>query len=69
MESHCSTAVKLKKINDNKLKDSGANVIKLITAVSYVFSYQARVFVPCKPFQDSIVFASKAGAYPSENNF
>jgi hypothetical protein len=24
----------------------------------------ARVFVPCKPFQDSIVFMGKAGVYP-----
>ncbi len=43
-----------------------ANVIKLFTAVSYDFSYQARAFVPGKPFQPSLMFAGKAGAYPSE---
>ncbi len=48
---------------------SGANVIKLFTVVSYEFSQKARVFVACKPFQDSIVFADKAGAYSSETSF
>jgi hypothetical protein len=32
------------------------NVIKLFTVVSYDFSYQARVFVPGKPFQPSLMF-------------
>jgi hypothetical protein len=41
-----------------------ANVIKLFTAVSYNFS-----FVPGKPFQPSLMFAGKAGAYPSEVPF
>jgi hypothetical protein len=27
------------------------------------------VFVPCRPFHDSIVFAGKAGAYPREAPF
>jgi hypothetical protein len=27
------------------------------------------MFAPCKPLQDSIVFAGKAGAYPSETPF
>jgi len=46
-----------------------ANVIKLFTAVKYDFSLQAIVFVTCKSFQDGIVFADKAGAYPSETPF
>jgi hypothetical protein len=41
-----------------------ANVIKLFTAVSYVYS--ARGFVPGKPFQPSLMFTGKAGTYPSE---
>jgi hypothetical protein len=28
-----------------------------------------QVFVPGKPFQPSLVFAGKAGAYPSESTF
>ncbi len=36
-----------------------ANVIKLFTAVSYVF-------VPGKPFKPSLMFAGKARAYLSE---
>ncbi len=39
----------------------GANPIKLFTAVIYDFSLQARVFVPGKPFQSSLMFAGKAG--------
>jgi hypothetical protein len=42
----------------------GANVIKLFTAVSYDFSLKARAFIPGKPFQPSLMFAGKAGAYP-----
>jgi hypothetical protein len=45
---------------------TGANVTKLFMAVSYKLSQYARVFVRCKPFQESIVFAGMAGAYPSE---
>jgi len=44
----------------------GASVIKLFTAVSYEFSYLARVHVPGKPFQPGLILVSKAGAYPSE---
>ncbi len=43
----------------------GANPIKRFTAVIYIFSYQARVLVPGKRFQPSLMFAGKAGAYPS----
>ncbi len=46
-----------------------ANVIKLFTAVSYEFSLLARVFVPGKPFQPSLMFAGKAVAYQSEAPF
>jgi hypothetical protein len=35
----------------------GANVIKLFTAISYEFLYQARAFVPGKLFQSSLMFA------------
>ncbi len=47
-------------------KGPGINVVKLFTAVSYKFSWQASVFVSCKPFKDSIVFDGKEGAYTSE---
>jgi len=53
----------------NAILRSGANVIKLYTAVIYEFSYFARVFVPRKPFKDSIVLAGKEGAYLSETPF
>jgi hypothetical protein len=48
---------------------SVANVKKLFTAVSYDFSKYARVFVPGKPFQPSLMFGGKAGAYPREAPF
>ncbi len=38
-------------------------------AVSYEFSYKARAFVLGKPFRPSLMFACKAGAYPSEAPF
>ncbi len=34
--------------------------------VIYGFSKEARVFVPGKPLQPSLMLAGKAGAYPSE---
>ncbi len=40
----------------------GAYIIKLIMAVIH----GARVFVPIKPFQHSLVFVGEARAYPSE---
>ena len=43
-----------------------ACTIKIITAVIYWFHNKARVFVSGKPFQSSLMFAGKAGAYPSE---
>jgi hypothetical protein len=46
-----------------------ANVMKLLTAVSYEFLYYAGAFVPGKPFQPSQMFAGKAEAYPSEAPF
>jgi hypothetical protein len=39
---------------------TGANVIKLITAVSYEFSQKARVFAPEKTFQPSLMFVAKS---------
>jgi hypothetical protein len=47
----------------------GANVIKLFTAVIYEFSLKARMYVPSKPFQLSLMFEGKAGACPSEASF
>jgi hypothetical protein len=44
----------------------GANVIKPFTTISYAFSQEARAFVPRKPFQPSLMFGGKAGAYLSE---
>jgi len=47
----------------------GACINKLIMAVIYGFPEEAKVFVPGKPFQPSLMFAGKAGAYPSEASF
>ncbi len=47
----------------------GANVIKLFSAVNYDFLKYARVFVPGKPFQPSLMSSGKAGAYLSEAAF
>ncbi len=44
---------------------SGINVIKLFTAISYDFLKLATAFVPGNPFQSSLIFVGKAGAYPS----
>jgi hypothetical protein len=41
----------------------GPNVIKLYTAVIYEFLKFAWVFVLDKPFQPSLMFVGKAGAY------
>jgi hypothetical protein len=40
----------------------GACIIKLNTAVIYGIPCEARVFVPGKPFQPSLMFVGKAGA-------
>jgi hypothetical protein len=45
-----------------------ATGIKILSVI-YKFSYQASVFVPGAPFQPSIIFDGKAGAYPSEATF
>ncbi len=39
------------------------NAIKLFTHITYKFSKQARAFVSGKPFQSSLIFIGKAGAY------
>jgi hypothetical protein len=44
--------------------DSRACIIKLFTAVIYGFSLQARVFVPGKPFQPSLMFVGEARSLP-----
>jgi hypothetical protein len=46
-----------------------ANVIKLFADVIYKFSKYARVFVPGKFFQPSLMFVGKPGAYPIEEPF
>jgi len=47
----------------------GANAINLFTPIMYKCLLQARVFVPKRPFQPSIMSASKAEAYLSEETF
>ncbi len=44
-------------------------VIKLITSVSYECSQLAKLLVPDRLFQPSLMFVSEAGAYPSEAPF
>ncbi len=51
------------------LGHQGPVLEKHFTAVIYGFSLQARVFVPGKPFQLSLVFVGNAGAYLSETPF
>jgi hypothetical protein len=43
---------------------SGANVIKLFSSVIYDYSLQARVFVPGKPFQPSLMIVGEARSLP-----
>jgi len=50
-------------------KSSGANVIKLFTAVSYKFSQKAREFVRGNSFQPSLMFVGNSGAFLSEAPF
>jgi hypothetical protein len=45
------------------------NVIKLFTAVIYKCLQYARVFFPGKPFQPSLMFFDKAGAFAIEEPF
>jgi hypothetical protein len=47
------------------LQAPGACTIKLFTAVICRFSKKARVFASGKPFQPSLMFGVKAGAYLS----
>jgi hypothetical protein len=42
----------------------GACTIKLFSAIVYGFSQEARAFDSGKPFQPSLMFAGKTGAYP-----
>ncbi len=65
-------------MTQNKIKAGGSLVLgicpgacttKLFTAVIYGFSYEAKVFVPGKPFQPSLMFAGKAKAYLNEAHF
>ncbi len=41
-------------------------VKQLLGAPGLVHKQKARVFAPGKPFQPGLLFAGKAGAYPSE---
>jgi hypothetical protein len=45
------------------------NVTKLLTAVIYQCSLQARVFVPGKHFQPSLMFSGELRAFPCVANF
>ncbi len=45
------------------------NVKKLFTSVIYKCSQWARVLVPGEPFQPSLIYAGKDGAYSSEAPF
>jgi hypothetical protein len=47
-----------------ELAAPGACTIKLFMVVIYGFSFQARVFVPVKPFQPSLMFAGVARSLP-----
>jgi hypothetical protein len=47
----------------------GPDIIKIFTIVIYKFLSQVRVFLLCKPFQPSLMFACKAGAYLSVELF
>ncbi len=47
----------------------GANVKKLFTVVSYDFHHKLEHYDPGKLLQPSLIFAGKAGAYPSEPPF
>jgi hypothetical protein len=40
-----------------------------IFIVTYEWAQKAKVFVHVRPFQPSLMFASRAGAYPSEAPF
>ncbi len=42
---------------------------KTFNGVIYKFLKKARVFVLDAPFQPSLMFSGKTGAYPSEENF
>jgi hypothetical protein len=43
---------------------TGANVMKLFTSLIYELLYKARVFVPGKPFQLSLLFVNKVKSLP-----
>ncbi len=45
------------------------NFIKAFASVIYKCSQKAQVFVTCKTFHPSLMFASKAKAYPGEAPF
>jgi hypothetical protein len=46
----------------------GDSTMKLFTAVRYEF-LNMLVFAPDKPYQPSLMFAGKAGAYPNKEPF
>ncbi len=48
---------------------SAPNVIKLFTIVTHKWAKLARVPVPDKPLQPSLLLGSKARAYPGEVSF
>jgi hypothetical protein len=59
----------VKKIKSFLTLTPGANVKKLLLSVIYEFLQYARVFVPVKLFQPSLMFVGNAGAKPIEETF
>jgi hypothetical protein len=53
-------------VSNEEMSCCGAKVMKIFTVVNYEFFKWAKAFVPSKPFHLSLMFAGKAGAYPSE---
>jgi hypothetical protein len=47
-----------------KPKDQGPYSQHFIFSVAYAWAQYARVFVPCRIFQPSLMFARQAKAYP-----
>jgi len=45
---------------------TGVNVTNILEFIIYKSSYKSTVLVPGQPCQPSLMFMSKAGAYPSE---
>ncbi len=69
MDKHSNLLRTFVNYDRKKYYNTGANVIKLFLSIIYGFLKYARVFVPGKLLQPSLMFAGKAGAYLSEAPF